>query len=116
MPLSRIGTVLVMLGSLGHDRLRRLALDLDGRRTSSWDGWIIAALVLWAVGGGLGQQAGEAYGAGGQERAELAAPGTTTSPELAETFGASRAFWFHIVTHRRIVLLLVIDMIWKPGA
>ena len=53
--------------------------------------------------------------AGGERAAELAAQGTTSSPELAETFGASRAFWFHIATPV-VVLLIVIDMIWKPGA
>ena len=114
MPLARVGTALVMIGITGTIVFGVwLAISLD--RYQLWDGWIIAALVLWAIGGYTGQKAGEGYAAGGQRAAELTAQGTTSSPELAETFGASRAFWFHIAT-LLVVLLIVIDMIWKPGA
>ena len=90
-----------------------LAISLD--RYQLWDGWIIAALVLWAIGGYTGQKAGEGYAAGGQRAARAHRPGDDDEPELAETFGATRAFWFHIAT-LVVVLLIVIDMIWKPGA
>ena len=114
MPLARVGTALVMTGISGTIVFGVwLAISLD--RYQLWDGWIIAALVLWAIGGYVGQKAGEGYAAGGQRAAELTAQGTTSSPELAQTFGASRAFWFHTAT-LVVVLLIVIDMIWKPGA
>ena len=114
MPLARVGTALVRSASSGTIVFGVwLAISLD--RYQLWDGWIIAALVLWAIGGYTGQKAGEGYAAGGQRAAELTAQGTTTSPELAQTFGASRAFWFHNAT-LVVVLLIVIDMIWKPGA
>jgi hypothetical protein len=114
MPLARVGTVLVMTGITGTIVFGVwLAISLD--RYEVWDGWVIAALVLWAIGGFVGQKAGEGYAAGGQLAAELTAQGTTSSPELAETFGASRAFWLHIAT-LLVVLLILIDMIWKPGA
>ena len=114
MPLSRVGAVLVMAGIAGTIVFGVwLAISLD--RYELWDGWVIAALVLWAIGGFVGQKAGEGYAAGGQLAGELTAQGTTSSPELAETFGASRAFWFHNAT-LLVVLLIVIDMIWKPGA
>jgi hypothetical protein len=113
-PLARVGTVLVMIGMAGTIAFGVwLAISLD--RYQLWDGWIIAALVLWAIGGFVGQKAGEGYAEGGQRAGELVAQGTTTSPELTEMFGASRAFWFHIAT-LVVVLLIVIDMIWKPGA
>ena len=100
MPLARVGTVLVGIGFAGTIVFGVwLAISLD--RYQPWDGWIIAALVLWAIGGYTGQKAGEGYAAGGQRAAELTAQGTTTSPELAETFGATRAFWFHNATLRR---------------
>ena len=76
-----------------------LAISLDAYQL--WDGWVIAALVLWAIGGFVGQQSGQGYQAGGELAEKLAAEGTTSSPELAETFGTSRAFWFHIATRRR---------------
>ena len=46
---------------------------------------------------------------------KLSADGVTSSPELAETFGASRAFWFHNAT-LVVVLVILVVMIWKPGA
>jgi hypothetical protein len=49
------------------------------------------------------------------EAERLTAAGTETSPVVAETFGASRALQFHAASTVLIVLLLV-DMIWKPGA
>ena len=114
MPLARIGTVLVMIGMAGTVVFGVwLAVSLDEYQL--WDGWIIAALVLWLIGGILGQQSGAAYAEGGRRAGELAAGGTTSSPELAETFGASRAFWFHCATVA-VVLLIIVDMIWKPGA
>ena len=76
---------------------------------------MIAALVLWALGGFLGQKSGEGYTAGGELAEKLSADGVTSSPELAETFGASRAFWLHNAT-LLVVLLILIVMIWKPGA
>ena len=50
MPLARVGTALVMIGISGTIVFGVwLAISLD--RYQLWDGWIIAALVLWAVGG-----------------------------------------------------------------
>jgi hypothetical protein len=34
---------------------------------------------------------------------------------VADTFGASRAFWLHVASTAIIILILII-MIWKPGA
>src|SRR5262245_35567893 len=113
MLLSRVGVMLVMIGMAGTIVFGVwLAISLDAYQL--WDGWVIAALVLWAIGGFLGSQAGRGYEAGGQLAEKLAAEGTTSSPELAEAFGASRAFWLHVATVV-VVVLIVIDMIWKPG-
>jgi len=114
MSLARVGAVLVMLGITGTIVFGVwLAISLDAYQL--WDGWVIAALVLWALGGYLGQQSGVAYQAGGELAQKLAAEGTTQSPELAVTFGPSRAFWLHLAT-LVVVVLIVVDMIWKPGA
>jgi uncharacterized membrane protein len=114
MPLARIGTVFVTLGSLGTLIFGVwLAIKLDAYQVT--DGWVLAALVLWAAAMGIGQHAGQFYAAGGDRAGELAAEGAASSPELAERFGPSRAFWLHLVSNALIVLLLV-DMIWKPGA
>ena len=114
MPLARVGVVLVAIGTAGTVIFGVwLAISLDAYQV--WDGWVLAALVLWAVSGFTGQKAGEHYDAGGEMAQKLAAEGTTSSPQLAEYFGTSRAFWLHVATNVMIVLLLI-DMVWKPGA
>lgn len=114
MPLARTGVVLVMAGLAGTI-VFGVWLAVSRDEYQLWDGWVIAALVLWALGAFLGQQSGAAYQAGGELAEKLLAEGKTTSPELAQTFGASRAFWLHSAT-LAVVVLVILDMIWKPGA
>ena len=52
-----------------------------------WDPWIIAAIVLWAVAGGLGQRTGAAYMAGHDKAKELDA----ARPDRARTPSCSRS-------------------------
>lgn len=114
MPLSRIATVMVIVGTLGTFVFGVwLAITIDGYEL--WDGWIVAAIVLWAIGSETGRRGGVEYAAAGTRAAELAAAGTPSSPELASAFGASRGFWLHVATVV-VVVLLLLDMIWKPGA
>ena len=114
MPLARLGTVLVMAGITGT-LVFGVWLAISRDEYQLWDGWVIAALVLWAVGGFLGQKSGEGYQAGGDLAGKLSAEGATSSPELARTFGPSRPFWLHNATVLVVVAILVV-MIWKPGA
>jgi hypothetical protein len=114
MRVSQVGTVLVGVGSLGTIVFGVwLAISLDAYQV--WDGWVIAAIVLWAIAVELGRRAGKLYGDAGMEAGRLSAAGTETSPVVAETFGASRAVQFHAASSL-LVLLILIDMIWKPGA
>jgi cytochrome bd-type quinol oxidase subunit 2 len=69
-----------------------LSISLDGYEP--WDGWVIAALVLWAIAGGTGDRAGRIS---------------------REPGGVQRALVLHTVSSLAIALILV-DMIWKPGA
>ncbi len=80
-----------------------------------WSFWIVAAIVLWLLSGALG-------GAGGkhQERARkvaerLAAAGDTRDDELRAILrdprGNAMSWLAGLAT-----LLLLVDMIWKPGA
>jgi hypothetical protein len=114
MRVSRVGTVLVAVGSLGTIVFGVwLSISLDAFHL--WDGWVIAAVVLWAIGVELGRRGGALYGEAGTEAQRLAQSGTETSPLVAETFRASRAFQFHTASSL-VILLILIDMIWKPGA
>jgi hypothetical protein len=80
-----------------------LAIDVDGY--SPWDGWIIAAYVLWAVAGASGVRVAAVY------REALAAGG----PAAAAGVRSSRSLAMHGVMFTALLLLLV-DMIYKPGA
>ncbi len=114
MRVSQVGTVLVSVGSLGTIIFGVwLAISVDV--FDIWDGWVIAAIVLWAIAVELGRRAGSGYGAAGKEAQQLAEAGTETSPLVADTFGASRALQFHAASSV-LILLILIDMIWKPGA
>ena len=85
-------------GIAGHHHLRRLARRSRSTPIEIWDGWVIAAIVLWALAVELGRRGGKLYGDAGMEAERLAAAGTETSPVVAETFGASRAFQFHVAS------------------
>jgi hypothetical protein len=114
MTVSRVGTILIAVGTAGTI-VFGVWLAISKEPYDLWDGWVIAAIVLWAIASGVGQQAGKGYGDAALEAARLAEAGTPTSPVVAETFGASRAFWLYVAS-TAVVILILIDMIWKPGA
>jgi uncharacterized membrane protein len=113
--LSRAGDVLFGIGSIGTIVLGIwLAIDLDEYKL--WDGWIIAALVLWAVAMGIGgRTAKHYYGARDRARALVAEGRDVPNPELSATLRSSTGLALHLATVVLIVLLLI-DMIYKPGA
>ena len=90
-----------------------LVIDLDFYKIT--DGWILAALVLWALAGPIG-------GAGGKRDKEtrllaerLAAEGDTPSAELQARVRDPVALGLNIVSSLLGFAILVL-MIWKPGA
>ena len=90
--IRQVAGVSIGIGSLGTIVFGTwLALSVGGY--DLWDGWILAAYALWVVGVGIGQQAGAAFTRGDDQRG------------LA----------MHAISSVAIVLLLA-DMIWKPGA
>ena len=91
--LFKVGSIAIGIGMAGTLVFGIwLSISLDGYEP--WDGWVIAAFVLWMIAGGLGDRAGRLS----QE------PG-----------GVQRALVLHAVTTLAVVLILI-DMIWKPGA
>ena len=114
MRVSQVGTVLVGVGSLGTIVFGVwLAISLDAYQV--WDGWVLAALILWVLATAIGKQAGDGYRATSEMAAQLVSSGSPRSPELAAALGVSRAFWFHCIS-TLLILLILVDMIWKPGA
>ena len=72
-----------------------LALEVDGYEL--WDGWIIAAIVLWLVGSGAGGQLGA---------------GVREDKPLGAIDGSRR----QVAVMALATLLLLLDMIFKPWA
>lgn len=69
-----------------------LALDVDGYEV--WDGWILGAILLWAIATETGRRAQLELGAG----------------EAAG--GATLMHWLRTLA----VIALLVVMVWKPGA
>jgi uncharacterized membrane protein len=95
---SRPATVAVAIGTVGT-LVFGIWLAIDHDDYQLWDGWIIAALVLWAVNAWLGGQAGKAFTAA-----------MDGSPEPRR-----RGLLFHSASSVAVLLLLIV-MIYKPGA
>jgi hypothetical protein len=108
-------TVAVAIGSLGTIILGVwLAIALDG--VAVWSGWVIAAIILWAIGTDTGRRGGTFYMACIDRAKELVASGHTgPDAELAELGRTRRGLLLHSIGSFA-VLLILIDMIWKPGA
>ena len=61
-----------------------LAIYLDAYQL--WDGWILASLVLWAIGGWAGGQAGRAFES---DRSPAGRPGSATRRSTASPCSSS---------------------------
>jgi uncharacterized membrane protein len=114
-PVSRLGTVAVGIGGVGTIVLG-IWLALSYGDYNLWDGWIIAAIVLWAIAGGAGQRTGVEYTRGVKRAIELRDAGQPgPSAELLALNRTSKGLALHTVVTIAVLLILV-DMIWKPGA
>ena len=114
-PIVNVGNAAVGIGAGGTIVLGIwLAFALDGY--AIWDGWIIAALILWAIAGAVGQRTGAAYMQGMTKAKELEAAGQRgASAELLALNRTSSGVLMHTVASV-VVLLILLDMIFKPGA
>lgn len=91
-PAVRVADVCWDVGGLGTLILGIwLALHLDGYEV--WDGWILGAIVLWAIATETGRRA----------KLDLGGP---------EATGATAMHWLRTLA----VLGLLVLMVWKPGA
>jgi hypothetical protein len=114
-PFARVADAAVGVGMGGTIVLGIwLAFSVGGY--DIWDGWIVAALVLWAITAALGRRAGAAYVPGVEKAQELQAAGERgPSAELLALNRTSNGVVFQLLISV-VVLLILIDMIWKPGA
>jgi uncharacterized membrane protein len=113
--IARPANVLVIAGTIGTLIFGIwLAIHVDGYNL--WDGWIVAAFVLWLIAAVTGQRGGVAYAEAQKLAARLDAEGQGAQPsaELQGRLQDRRAMWLNIVSSAA-VLAILIDMIYKPG-
>jgi len=114
-PIVKVGNVAVGIGAVGTIVVGiYLAFAVDSY--AIWDGWIIAALVLWAVAGGLGQRTGVAYMQGMNKAKELDAAGKTGADQELLALNRTQTGLLLQTLASLAVLLILVDMIFKPGA
>jgi uncharacterized membrane protein len=90
-----------------------LAIDLDVYQP--WDGWIIAAIVLWGIGGYAGSRVGAHYTSVQELVDRLAAGGDEPNAELAAKLSDRSIRTLHAITVVAFTAVLVL-MFFKPGA
>ena len=110
-----VAAVAVTVGSLGTIIFGIwLAISLDG--VAVWSGWVIAAIILWAIGTETGRRGGTYFGTAIDRATESVASGTTApDAKLAELARTQHGLLLHSISSLAILLILI-DMIWKPGA
>jgi len=111
--ITRVGDALIAVGMIGTI-VFGIWLAID--EYEIWDGWIIAALVLWLASGAVGGQVGKVYnGARDRANALLDEGRDVPSPELSAMLRSQRGLVLLVVMILLVVALLVV-MIYKPGA
>jgi hypothetical protein len=106
-PVMMLGNIAVGVGTLGTLVFGVwLAIALDAYQV--WDLWVILAIVGWFVAAGLGNRAGSLA----QRAFREVKAGNSTSVDAFRDPMIARLHWASVV----VTLLILIDMIWKPGA
>jgi hypothetical protein len=105
-----VGNILVMGGS-GLVLILGIILALDGDGLHIYDGWIIAAIILFAALGYVGSKTG-AYYTDVEKAANSGAP--DAEADVLARLRAPTGANLHLATVA-IFLLIALDMIVKPG-
>jgi hypothetical protein len=109
--LAPVGTPLITGGSV-LALVLGIVLAINSPDIHPWDGWVIAAYVLWAALGGVGQRTGTYY----TEVEKLAAAaGPGAEQQVVARLRAPTGMLLHLATVGVFVLILL-DMLFKPGA
>jgi uncharacterized membrane protein len=77
--------------------------------------WVVAALVLWVLANALGKLGGDRAEAARKLAVELAAQADAPSPDLSAQLRDPKMLALNYGSGL-LVLLILVDMIWKPGA
>jgi hypothetical protein len=114
--VARPANVLVIAGTMGT-LVFGIWLAIERDEYQVWDGWILAALVLWAIVTETGRRGGIPYTEARKLAVRLAAEGRgeEQSPELRAKLQDRNGMILNGLSTLAVLLLLV-DMIYKPGA
>jgi hypothetical protein len=107
--LGGFGGILIAIGSV-LALILGIVLAIDSDDYQPWDGWVVAAIVMWAVLGALGGRTGRYY----TETQRLAEQEGKADEALARLRAPTGA----ILNGTTIVVfvLILLDMLFKPGA
>ena len=114
-PIVKVGSAATGIGAAGTIILG-IWLAFSVGDYAIWDPWIIAALILWAAAGAVGGRTSKAYLEGMNKAKELERAGQTgPNAELHALNRTQTGLVLHTIGSILLVLILI-DMIWKPGA
>ena len=114
-PVAKVGNAAVGVGA-GGTLLLGIWLALSYGGYDLWDGWIIAAIVLWIASAAVGSRTGVEYIKPLHKARELSEAGQTgPSAELLALNRTQRGVVLHGASSLLALAILVV-MIWKPGA
>jgi hypothetical protein len=114
--VAKPANVLVGIGTVGT-LIFGIWLAIERDEYQVWDGWILIAIVLWAIATELGRRGGNTFGEAAQLAARLSSEGRGDQPsaELKTLLQNRNAILLQALSSLG-VLLILIDMIYKPGA
>jgi len=106
--LGGIGGIVIGVGSVAA-LILGIVLAIDSDAYHVWDGWVIAAIVLWAILGALGGRSGKYYTE--TERIAKEGRGDEALGRLKAPVGPTL-----VLVSDAIFALILLDMLFKPGA
>lgn len=114
--VARPANILVGVGTMGT-LIFGIWLAIERDEYQVWDGWVLAALVLWAIATELGRRGGMVYGEAAKLAGRLASEGRGDEPsaELRTLLQDRTAMALQALSSLGVLVILIL-MIYKPGA
>jgi len=114
-PIVKVGSAATGIGA-GGTIILGIWLAFSVGNYDIWDPWIIAAIILWMATGAVGGRTSKAYLQGMHKAQELESAGQAgPNAELLALNRTQNGLVLHTIGSV-LLLLILIDMIWKPGA
>jgi uncharacterized membrane protein len=109
-----VGTVMTVVGLVGAIAFG-VWLAILREAYHVWDGWVIAAIVLWVIAAVALSRSFVEYGRSVEKARALSAAGETSPNDELTALNRTRTGLLLRALASVAIVLIVIDMIWKPG-